>query len=275
MGMRAATLSSQACGRAEAAAVGAVAGPIGPSDGVTPPPSGGGIVARPASAPRRAAASTRHRRWPTPIARAPSTDEKNWVRSWIDETYLWYDEVPTTLRPPTTRRRSPTSTCSRRRCTTASGRAKDRFHFTYDTEPPTAAVQQGVSGRLRRRVRFRARTRRAHPRGLWSSPDSPAAGRHRARLQDAGHRRRRRHQRPAGRCGPPSTARWRRHQRRIARLQAARTTAGAHRHAGPPVIERSPVQNVAPSTRPAAVGYLQFNDHVAKSEAQLVAAINN
>ena len=25
-------------------------------------------------------------------------DEKNWLRAWIDETYLWFDEVPTTVR---------------------------------------------------------------------------------------------------------------------------------------------------------------------------------
>ena len=25
-------------------------------------------------------------------------DEKRWVRAWIDETYLWYDEVPVDLK---------------------------------------------------------------------------------------------------------------------------------------------------------------------------------
>lgn len=69
-----------------------------------------------------------------PYPDAPGTvdDEKGWVRSWIDETYLWYREVPglsaaaypgpveyfADLKSP---------------ALTASGNPRDRFHFTYDT----------------------------------------------------------------------------------------------------------------------------------------------
>src|SRR5882757_1004395 len=60
-----------------------------------------------------------------------STDENNWLRSWTNDTYLWYSEVPD-LNPSqyTTSNYFPLLKTS---ATTASGAAKDKFHFTYQT----------------------------------------------------------------------------------------------------------------------------------------------
>jgi carboxyl-terminal processing protease len=60
-----------------------------------------------------------------------STDENNWLRSWSNDLYLWYSEVPD-LDPGqyTTSNYFPLLKTS---ATTSSGAAKDKFHFTYQT----------------------------------------------------------------------------------------------------------------------------------------------
>ncbi|HTJ44846.1 MAG TPA: S41 family peptidase [Kofleriaceae bacterium] len=59
-------------------------------------------------------------------------DEKQWLRSWIHELYLWYSEVPD---PDPSG--YPTAIdyfdVLKTNETTPSGNPKDRFHFTYDT----------------------------------------------------------------------------------------------------------------------------------------------
>ena len=75
--------------------------------------------------------------------------EKAFLRSWIDETYLWYQDV----------RALPASTLDanayatpidyfaalKSPLTTASGKPKDQFHFTYPTTTWDAISQSGVS----------------------------------------------------------------------------------------------------------------------------------
>jgi C-terminal processing protease CtpA/Prc len=70
--------------------------------------------------------------------------ENNFLRSWTNELYLWYREVPD---------RDPAgySTTSayfdvlKTAATTGSGSAKDKFHFTYKTSDWVALSQSGVS----------------------------------------------------------------------------------------------------------------------------------
>ena len=59
--------------------------------------------------------------------------EKNWLRSWIDETYLWYREVPTDLNIANYSTALSYFTALKTPAVTTSGTAKDKFHFTYDT----------------------------------------------------------------------------------------------------------------------------------------------
>ncbi|WP_219118518.1 S41 family peptidase [Janthinobacterium sp. UMAB-56] len=60
-------------------------------------------------------------------------DELTWVRSWIDETYLWYREVPSTYQPQSFSTPIAYFDVLKTTATTASGKPKDQFHFTYTT----------------------------------------------------------------------------------------------------------------------------------------------
>jgi carboxyl-terminal processing protease len=75
--------------------------------------------------------------------RGSVTDENNWLRSWSNELYLWYREIPD-LNPAqyTTENYFPLLKTGE---TTASGQQKDKFHFTYDTEVWEQLSQGGVS----------------------------------------------------------------------------------------------------------------------------------
>jgi carboxyl-terminal processing protease len=66
-----------------------------------------------------------------PDTKGTSTDENNWLRSWTNDLYLWYSEVPD-LDPSrySTKDYFPMLKTS---ATTSSGAPKDRFHFTYAT----------------------------------------------------------------------------------------------------------------------------------------------
>jgi hypothetical protein len=70
-------------------------------------------------------------------------DEKLWVRSWIDDLYLWYREVPEVDPQPFTnvsdyfdQMKTPAKT--------ASGKDKDQFHFIINTADWNAMSQSGV-----------------------------------------------------------------------------------------------------------------------------------
>ncbi|HKD54972.1 MAG TPA: S41 family peptidase [Steroidobacteraceae bacterium] len=68
---------------------------------------------------------------PYPDVQGTSTDENNWLRSWTNDLYLWYSEVPD-LDPAnyTTAAYFPLLKTS---ATDAQGQPKDKFHFTYAT----------------------------------------------------------------------------------------------------------------------------------------------
>jgi carboxyl-terminal processing protease len=71
-------------------------------------------------------------------------DQNNWLRSWTNETYLWFNEVTD---------RNPTQFSStldyfellKTFANTPSGQPKDKFHFTYDTDEWIALSQSGIS----------------------------------------------------------------------------------------------------------------------------------
>ena len=101
------------------------------------------------------------------------TDEKSWLRSWSDETYLWYREIPD-LNPDNFATAATWFTALKTPALALSGAPKDRFHFTEDTatyEAGNAGVSYGYG------VKWSA-VRSTAPR-LWIAavvtPDSPAA----------------------------------------------------------------------------------------------------
>jgi hypothetical protein len=70
------------------------------------------------------------------------TDQNNWLRSWTNELYLWYGEV--TDRNPAGIGTAEYFDLLKTTATTASGRAKDKFHFTYDTAVWQSLSQSGI-----------------------------------------------------------------------------------------------------------------------------------
>jgi carboxyl-terminal processing protease len=71
-------------------------------------------------------------------------DEQLFLRSWIDDTYLWYREVPR-ANPKMFTTALDYFNILKTGVQTDSGKDKDQFHFTYTTEEWVALSQSGVS----------------------------------------------------------------------------------------------------------------------------------
>jgi len=110
---------------------------------------------------------------PYPDVAGSATDENNWLRSWTNDLYLWYSEVPD-LDPAnyTTAAYFPLLKTSG---TDSLGQPKDKFHFTYPTSTWEALSLQGQN------VGYGAQfivVQPAPPRQIvvaYTDPGSPAA----------------------------------------------------------------------------------------------------
>src|SRR5882757_2940430 len=69
---------------------------------------------------------------PYPDAQGSLLDELNWLRSWTNDLYLWYDEVQD-QNPANFTTDASYFAVLKTTATTASGNPKDKFHFTYPT----------------------------------------------------------------------------------------------------------------------------------------------
>jgi hypothetical protein len=70
---------------------------------------------------------------PFPDRQGTLQDEMKFLRSWTDKTYLWYNEVPSTVRMADYTNTLDYFAALKTPGKTASGQPKDRFHFTYTT----------------------------------------------------------------------------------------------------------------------------------------------
>jgi hypothetical protein len=77
----------------------------------------------------------------TSDVRGTVTDQNNWLRSWTNDTYLWFSEV--NYPNPASYQTAAYFDLLKTNATTASGQAKDKFHFTYDTDEWEALSQGG------------------------------------------------------------------------------------------------------------------------------------
>jgi len=102
-------------------------------------------------------------------------DEKRWVHDWIDETYLWYDEVPTTYRASDFSGPIPYFDVLRTPAVTASGQWKDRFHYTYDSAVWNDILANDTSFGYGIAFALLTRTLPYDIRVAYVSPGSPAA----------------------------------------------------------------------------------------------------
>jgi len=206
-------------------------------------------------------------------------DEKQWVRSWIDETYLWYQDVralsAATLNAANYADALGYFNALKSPLITASGKEKDHYHFTYDTPTWVALSQSGTSYGYGFEVALIAATPPRQALIAYTNAGTPAA--------TAGIARGAAVLKVDGVDLVNGTD--------VDTLNNGLfpTAAGAHTltilDAGASAsrdvtltaqaLSPSTVQNV--KTLPApnqTVGYMQFNDHLATSEAQLVTAIN-
>jgi hypothetical protein len=202
--------------------------------------------------------------------------ENNWLRSWTNDLYLWYDEVVD--RDPALSTTPVYFNLLKTSATTPSGNPKDKFHFTYDTAAWEALSQSGVSAGYGVEWALVARTAPRRIVVAYTEPNSPATAAGLARgaevltidgvdavnentqagidIINAGlfpHASGEMHSftvRDVGAAGPRTTS-----------MQSANVTS-------------TPVQNVTTiTTASGRVGYMLFNDHVATAESGLVNAI--
>ncbi|HEV7613374.1 MAG TPA: S41 family peptidase [Steroidobacteraceae bacterium] len=208
-------------------------------------------------------------------------DEKNWLRSWTNDLYLWFSEVPD-KDPAVFASDATYFDALKTSGTTPSGKAKDRFHFTYPTATWESLSQAGVQAGYGANFVVLAGTPPRNVLVAYTEPGSPAA------------------------LAPASLARGAKvltvdgvdlvnanDQASVDTLNAGlgpKTVGESHTFtvldAGTATsrtltlvsadVTETPVQNV--QTIPIAagdiVGYMLFNDHLATSEIGLVAAFN-
>lgn len=72
-------------------------------------------------------------------------DELRWMHSYIDDGYLWYKEIPTNLNMADYKTPLDYFAVLKTPAVTASGRLKDRFHFSYPSEVWNAMSNEGVA----------------------------------------------------------------------------------------------------------------------------------
>jgi C-terminal processing protease CtpA/Prc len=80
---------------------------------------------------------------PYPDRKGSTLTENNWLRSWSNDLYLWYNEI--TDQDPSKYSTTAYFDLLKTMATTPSGKAKDRFHFTMATSDWEQLAQSGVA----------------------------------------------------------------------------------------------------------------------------------
>ena len=214
---------------------------------------------------------------PWPDIQGRTVDENNWLRSWSNETYLWYDEIED--RDPGLYD-DPLQYFDLLRSTelTPSGAPKDQLHYTYDTAEWYARSQAGESAGYGATWTIIARAPPREALVAYTDPDTPAS--------DAGVRRGAQLVSIDGidfvNAGdrasvelinqalfPDSAGETHVFEFRDAGSETTQTVSLTSE-----IIASTPVQHVGTVTSPAGatVGYMLFNDHLRTAETGLIDA---
>ncbi len=205
-----------------------------------------------------------------------TVDENNFLRSFSDDTYLWYSEI-TDQDPGPFNDPIAYFGVLRTTATTASGQDKDKFHFTFDTEEWIQLSQSGVSAGYGASFAVLAG---APPREIvvaYTDPNTPATNlpipltRGATIISVDG---------AAVVDGDPAVlnaglfqaSAGETHDFEVLDLgaQTSRTITMTAAN-----IASTPVQNVRVIDTPTGrIGYMLFNDHIATAEEGLVDAVN-
>ena len=203
--------------------------------------------------------------------------EKLWLRSWIDDTYLWYNEVDD--KDP-----APFSVLEyfdelKTTAITASGKPKDEFHFSMSTEEWEQLTQSGASVGYGLNIHLEQGNNTDRKVTItYTEPDSPAATANISRgtvivKVDGVSVANANSQADIDTLNAglfPSDA----GKETIFTLEKLGTNERTEISLTAQTIVSTPVQNVKTlTTENGKVGYLQFNSHIATAEKGLVDAV--
>ena len=199
-------------------------------------------------------------------------DENNWLRSWSNNLYLWYDEIVDVdpVLHPTRRYFDLMKTFA----VTPSGADRDQFHFTYSTDRWRQLSQSGVSSGYGLAFAILARRPPRDVRVAYIEPDSPAS---RANLSrgariltvDGANVAYGSAAALNAAFFPAGTGETHTFEIRDLGASAQRTVRLTSA-----VITSDPVQNDQTiETSSGTVGYMLFNDHIATAERAIVDAV--
>ncbi|MDE0451649.1 MAG: S41 family peptidase [Gammaproteobacteria bacterium] len=199
-------------------------------------------------------------------------DENNWLRSWSNDLYLWYDEI--TDVDPVLHSTPRYFDLMRTFATTLSGRDRDRFHFTLSTEQWDRLSQSGVSGGYGIAFAILARRPPRDVRVAYIEPNSPASraniGRGARILTVDGS------DVTYGSAAVLNAAFYPSRIGETHEFEVQDLGADASRTISltSALITSDPVQNNnVIETGTGSVGYMSFNDHIATAERELVDAM--
>ena len=205
--------------------------------------------------------------------------EKAFVHSWIDETYLWYQDVRglqvSTLDAANYSTAVDYFSALKTPAITPSGKPKDQFHFTYDTPTWVALSQSGASYGYGFQIALLSSTPPRNAVVAYTDPNTPASAQNIVRGATV-----------ITVDGVDMT-----NGSDVSTLNAGLFPTGAGVHAfvfqdqgsttqrtvtlTAASVVPTPVQNAQALPAPnAGTGYLLFNDHIATAESELVDAIN-
>ena len=213
---------------------------------------------------------------PYPDKLGAADHEKMWLRSWTNETYLWYDEVPDNN--PANFTVAAFFDQLKTSQQTDSGAQKDQFHFARNTADYKKETQAGVVSGYGIEWSAIARSAPRDFKVAFTEPNSPAA--------NAGIERGFTLTYVDGIDFVNDTS-----QAGVDTLNAALFPSNAgetHQftflnranqsitvNLSSADIESSPVQNIKIlDSNQGKVGYVQFNAHIAKAQDGLISAIN-
>lgn len=207
------------------------------------------------------------------------TDENNFLRSYSNDTYLWYSEI-TDRDPSLTNDTLTYFDLLVTTATTPSGQPKDKFHFTYDSDEWFQLSQSGVSAGYGAQWALLSATPPREVVVAYTEPNSPATNLPQPLVRGAkilaidgfdidvntqvGI--------DALNAGLFPAGSGEQHTFTVLDLGAATSRSVTMTSAN---ITSAPVQNTQVYSTPTGdIGYMVFNDHIATAEQALIDAVN-
>jgi carboxyl-terminal processing protease len=208
---------------------------------------------------------------------ASLTTEKNWVNAYVNEAYLWYDQVPSVNPNAAPYSTSDVAGSLDEYFTALTSTPLDRFSFTYPTAAWNQLSQSGAEAGYGIEWNFASPTPPRKIRVAYVEAGSPAA--------NAGVLRGDTLVTADGVSADDGTstgadalnaALWPTSAGQGHTLVLSRNGSNATRSLTSAVITKNPVPHSSViTTGGTKVGYLVFNDHLATAEAPLIAAIES